>query len=102
MALNVWSANKKFVVNNFLKHFFVALLAFGLLILGEYLTTGAVKADSELILFLIMIAADVIAAIVKGLEEYNAEWAEKFQWFFIHFFAFLKKLLYKLLRKNAD
>jgi len=103
MALKVWSADKRFAVNNFLKHFSVSLVIFGLYILGEYLVKHTVSVDNQLILLGILVLGDFIAAMIKALENYNEEWAKKFQWFFTPFFIFLKKLLERLwigMKKN--
>ena len=97
LEMKVWTADKRLVLNNFLKHLFVAVVVFGLMILSEYMATKAVVLNDELIVLLFMIAGDLVLALIKGLEDYNAEWAAKFQWFLVPFFQFLKLLFKKLL-----
>jgi hypothetical protein len=97
--VKVWDADKRVVVNNFLKHFFFSLLLFGLIILIEFLQFKSVTLDSELLVLLFMFIVDLLLAGKKALEEYNAEWAEDFQWIWQYLYRLFKILLDKILKK---
>lgn len=101
MALKVYQVpeGKKVIINNFLKHFFVAILIFLGYILLEFLITKTVVLDSELWVFIIMVGADLMLAGLKAAEEWNEEWAIKFKWFIVPFYEFLQLLINAIVKK---
>lgn len=91
---------KKVIINNFLKHFLVTIIITLGFIFMEWLVLKSITVTDELIVFLILLGGDLLAAGIKALEEWNEEWAEKFQWFIVPLKEFIVLAFKKLIKKT--